>query len=135
MSRDWVADINEMHDHYGFHEKIEQLDPEQMKALLGFRFDFLTEELTEGLNAESAEDIVDAIIDLCVVAIGTLDAFNINAYRAWDRVLAANMAKRVGIKPSRPNPLGLPDLIKPDGWEGPSHAGNHGRLTEVFDAT
>ncbi len=41
------------------------------------------------------------------------------------------MAKERGIKPERPNPLGLPDLIKPAGWVAPSHADNHGLLTEV----
>ena len=78
-----------------------------------------------------AEEIVDGLIDLCVVAIGTLDALGVNSYDAWNRVLAANMAKQVGVKPSRPNPLGLPDLIKPEGWEAPSHAGNHGLLTRL----
>jgi len=38
------------------------------------------------------------------------------------------MTKEVGIKASRPNPLGLPDLIKPEGWQPPSHQGNHGLL-------
>ena len=36
----------------------------------------------------------------------------VDAYTAWDRVHAANMTKQVGVKPSRPNPLGLPDLTK-----------------------
>ena len=83
-------------------------------------------------NAESAEDIVDALIDLCVVAIGTLDCFNVDADEAWCRVLDANMKKVPGVKESRPNPLGLPDLIKPEGWVAPNHGGNHGRLTEIF---
>ena len=46
----------------------------------------------------------------------------------WDAVHAANMAKVVGVKPSRPNPLGVPDLIKPEGWTAPDHTGNHGIL-------
>jgi len=44
------------------------------------------------------------------------------------------MNKQVGIKASRPNPLGLPDLIKPEGWVGPDHTGNHGLLTKAFEA-
>jgi predicted HAD superfamily Cof-like phosphohydrolase len=82
-------------------------------------------------DQKQAEDIVDAMIDLCVVAIGTLDAFQINAGLAWDVVHEANMNKEVGIKPSRPNPLGLPDLIKPEGWTPPSHAHNHGLLSKL----
>lgn len=129
---DWVDDINYMHYHYKFHPAIEKLDRDKLIALLKFRVDFLDEELTELKTAETAEDVVDALIDLCVVAIGTLDQFGVDAYRAWDAVMKANMAKAVGIKPERPNPLGLPDLIKPPGWTAPSHEGNHGRLAEVF---
>ena len=70
--------------------------------------------------------VVDGLIDLCVVAIGTLDAMGVNVHKAWDEVLTANMAKEVGVKESRPNPLGLPDLIKPEGWIAPVHFPNHG---------
>ena len=66
---------------------------------------------------------------MCVIAIGTLDAFNIDAQKAWEQVQTANMAKEVGVKESRPNPLGLPDLVKPKNWKAPSHADNHGYLT------
>jgi predicted HAD superfamily Cof-like phosphohydrolase len=82
---------------------------------------------------DNAEEIVDALIDLCVVAIGTLDAYGVNSYKAWDEVHAANMNKEVGIKESRPNPLGLPDLIKPEGWTAPSHAGNHGLIAKIYE--
>ena len=141
MSKNWVKDINKMHAHYGVHEALSQLDADKLRTFLKFRVDFLQEELDEmraALEAgddvpNRAEDVVDALIDLCVVAIGTLDAFSVNSYKAWDEVLKANMKKKVGIKESRPNPLGLPDLIKPEGWKAPSHAGNHGSLTDIFD--
>jgi predicted HAD superfamily Cof-like phosphohydrolase len=96
----------------------------------------LQEELDEMKNASKnndAEEIVDALIDLCVVAIGTLDAYGVNAYKAWDEVHAANMTKEVGVKASRPNPLGLPDLIKPEGWKAPSHQGNHGLVAKIYE--
>ena len=82
-------------------------------------------------NTDNPEEIVDALIDLCVVAIGTMDAFNIDAHRAWKEVFRANMEKEVGVKASRPNPLGLPDLVKPEGWVGPSHKGNYGYLNFI----
>ena len=72
------------------------------------------------------------MIDLCVVAIGTLDAYQVDCLEAWNRVLDANMAKEIGIKHSRPNPLGLPDLIKPEGWIAPTHADNVGLLAKAF---
>lgn len=127
----WPADIAEMHRFYGFHEKVKDFDPDTLKQLLEFRIKFLKEELRELEEAKSAEDVVDACIDLCVVAIGTLDLFGVDAEVAWDEVNIANMTKQVGIKASRPNPLGLPDLIKPEGWEPPCHDGNHGRLSEI----
>jgi hypothetical protein len=63
--------------------------------------------------------------------IGTLDAFGIDSEKAWDEVLKANMKKEVGVKETRPNPLGLPDLIKPEGWTAPSHEDNHGKLHNI----
>jgi NTP pyrophosphatase (non-canonical NTP hydrolase) len=137
MSRDWVKDIHEMHDKYGV---IEWMSAEKNKHLnnefLKFRLQFLYEELqetTEAWTHGNSEEIVDGLIDLCVVAIGTLDAFGVDAYTAWDKVLTANMNKQPGVKLERSNPLGLPDLIKPDNWEAPSHKDNHGQLSLCFD--
>ena len=127
MSKDWVSDIADMHTKYGVNEKVREFDKEKLEKFLEFRISFLQEELDELKdNKGNPEEVVDALVDLCVVAIGTLDAFDVDAYAAWDRVHEANMAKEVGVKPSRPNPLGLPDLIKPEGWTAPSHEGNHG---------
>lgn len=131
MLNDWVGDIADMHDHYEVRDKVEQFDAEKLRKFLEFRVKFLEEEMTELKDAGEAEDVVDALIDLCVVAIGTLDLFGVDANKAWDVVHAANMAKQVGVKASRPNPLGLPDLIKPEGWKAPSHEDNHGMLERV----
>lgn len=129
MSKDWFSDINYMHNHYGFHAAIAKMDKETLQKFLQFRIDFIREELNElEDNKENPEEVVDALIDICVVAIGTLDAFNVDAHQAWDEVLKANMNKQVGVKEGRPNPLGLPDLMKPEGWTAPNHSGNHGKL-------
>jgi len=129
----WVQDIAEMHTKYGFNEVFRSLSPDKLKALLKFRLDFLKEELTEAYEAKSADDIVDAMIDLIVVAIGTLNAYDVNPNIAWNRVHKANMAKEVGIKAGRPNPLGLPDLVKPPGWTAPTHVDNVGLLEKIYD--
>lgn len=127
--KDWVKDIHDMHAYYGMHEKFEQFDEEKKRLFLEFRAKFIDEELNELFdNLDNPEEVVDALIDICVVAIGTLDAFGIDSHKAWDEVLRANMTKQVGIKEGRPNPLGLPDLTKPKDWVGPSHEGNHGKL-------
>jgi len=133
MSKDWVKDIQDMQNKYQTRDWVANNanDINKLKAFLRFRIDFLEEELTETRNAQKvidSEEIVDGLVDLCVVAIGTLDAFGVDPYKAWDAVLEANMAKEVGVKEGRPNPLGVPDLMKPEGWTAPSHEGNHGVL-------
>jgi predicted HAD superfamily Cof-like phosphohydrolase len=120
-----------MHYKFGVHQWIiENInDKEKLSKFLEFRMNFLREELNETQSAidnKDPQEIVDGLIDLCVVAIGTLDAFGVDAQRAWDEVHKANMTKQPGVKESRPNPLGLPDLIKPEGWTGPDHDNNTG---------
>jgi hypothetical protein len=133
MSNNWAHDIMIMHEKYGVFDKVQAFDKEKLNKFLEFRIKFLEEEMNELSTAETADDVVDALIDLCVVAIGTLDLFDVDARLAWDEVHKANMNKMVGIKPSRPNPLGLPDLIKPEGWIAPSHKDNIGLLGLLFD--
>lgn len=135
----WPSDIYDMHTKFSVRDVVANLDKEKLAKFLEFRLNFLQEELDEAKEAAAsgdasrAEDIVDAMIDLCVVAIGTLDAFKVDPYTAWNRVHAANMQKEPGIKPERPNPLGLPDLIKPAGWVAPSHADNTGILGRLYE--
>jgi predicted HAD superfamily Cof-like phosphohydrolase len=144
MSTNWVQDIADMHQKYGVNPVVRNFDKDKLEAFLKFRIDFLQEELDEMRNAvanrqasaldtaNASDDVVDALIDLCVVAIGTLDAFDVNAYEAWDRVHKANMNKEVGVKASRPNPLGLPDLVKPEGWVAPTHKDNLGLVVKAL---
>ena len=136
MSVNWVNDINEMQRKYGVHDWMRHATPFQLKKYLEFRLDFIKEEYDETKEAiimHDVEEIVDGLIDMCVVAIGTLDAMGVDAHRAWNEVLTANMAKEVGVKESRPNPLGIPDLIKPEGWTAPVHFPNHGFMPSAFE--
>ncbi len=133
MSDNWAKDIQDMQ--YKFKTKLwmfnNQNNQEALDKYLEFRLQFLNEELREteaAFTNRDAEEIVDGLIDLCVVAIGTLDAFGVDANKAWNEVLKANLSKEVGIKPERPNPLGLPDLVKPEGWQAPNHEDNHGKF-------
>ena len=88
-------------------------------------------ELREAFETNNHDEIVDAHIDLCVVALGTLDLFDVDVNEAWNRVHNANMTKEAGVKPGRPNPLNLPDLLKPAGWTAPTHADNIGLLEKI----
>ena len=133
MSKNWVEDIHLMQGKYLTRQWVEN-NPEKLRKFLEFRVAFLRKGLMEteaAVTNNDAEEIVDGLIDLCVVAIGTLDAFGVDPYKAWDEALKANMNKEVGRKPSRPNPLGVPDLIKPADWYQPSHEGNHGKLSNL----
>ena len=137
LSNNWVKDIHDMHTKFGVRDWFEanKGDAKLMDKYLRFRLSMCKEELDEtlaALEAENPEEIVDGLIDLCVFAIGTLDVFGVDAAAAWDQVYKANMDKSPGVKPGRPNPFGLPDLIKPGGWQPPSHKGNHGDLDKAL---
>ena len=119
MSQNWVKDMNDMHAKFGVREVVSKMDANKLAEFLEFRIGCLQEELDELKAARNGDDAVDALIDLSVFAIGTLDLFDIDAEMAWNRVYNANISKEVGIKEARPNPMGLPDLIKPAGWIAP----------------
>ncbi len=128
---DWAADINRMHSKFGVHRWFEENKDNKklMAEYLRFRLNMCKEELYEtfdALDERDPEELVDGLIDMCVFAIGTLDVFGVDANEAWDRIYDANMAKSPGVKEGRPNPFGLPDLLKPEGWQAPNHEGNHG---------
>ena len=155
MSYNWSKDINDMHHKFGVKDWFEanKGDTQLMAKYLTFRMNMCLEELLETAEAADMdlvvnedgkyefvgdvaktdpEEIVDGLIDMCVFAIGTLDVFGVDATAAWQKVYNANMAKSVGVKEGRPNPFGLPDLMKPDGWVAPSHEGNHGDLKKAL---
>jgi len=138
MSSDWVNDMYMMHNKFGVRDWFEanKDNKDLMRKYLTFRLLMCQEELSEtmaAVNNGDAEEIVDGLIDLCVFAIGTLDVFGVDAKAAWDQVYEANMVKSPGVKPGRPNPFGLPDLLKPSGWTPPTHEGNHGDFEKALD--
>ena len=138
MSNNWFKDMQDMHKKYGVDKWMndeKKSDWSRLSKFMQFRLAMMQEELDEtkmAFDDKNAEEMVDGIIDLCVFAIGTLEVFGVDANKAWDEVYKANMSKEVGIKEGRPNPLGLPDLVKPEGWTGPEHKGNHGNITDSF---
>ncbi len=133
----WYDDIRKMHQKFEVDLWILDEDPDgqRYKELMKLRMRMLAEEFNETLQAylnSDSEEMVDGLIDLCVIAIGTLDIAGVDADQAWKTVFRANMDKRVGVKPGRPNPLGLPDLVKPDDWIGPTHMDNLGDLERIL---
>ncbi len=131
----WPNDIRIMHNKFQVHNWLDDSTPEARKGLMKLRMRMLTEEFAETMDAYlqgDAEEMIDGLIDLCVIAIGTLDIAGVDPQAAWSEVYCANISKDVGVKPGRPNPLGLPDLVKPSGWTPPSHKNNHGILGEFL---
>lgn len=88
-----------------------------------FRVKHLQEELIEthaAMAEGDMEGIVDGVIDLVYVALGTLVEMGVAAGVAFDEVHAANMAKKRGMT-KRPGSLGY-DAVKPEGWSPPNLA-------------
>jgi predicted HAD superfamily Cof-like phosphohydrolase len=128
-------DMNLMHRHYGVKEIIENLSPTLLNEFIQFRIGCLYEEMQEINDAhEQCDDdgVVDGIVDLVVFAIGTLELMNVDFAEAWWRVFEANMNKKLGIKESRPNPFGLPDLVKGPDFVSPQHKDNIGLLETAY---
>lgn len=131
----WPADIADMHQKFKVNEVVSRLSDSELRDYLKFRLDMVQEEVNEARTAYEegdADGVVDALIDNIVFAIGTLDAFGVDPYTAWNRVHQANMSKEAGVKPGRPNPYGFPDLLKPEGWTAPSHEDNVGMIPRAL---
>lgn len=133
-------DIRVMHDKFGVTKWVadNKEKPELLKAFLEFRIKSMMAEewaeLNEAFENKDSEEIIDGIIDLIVFGTTILDAFGVNGQEAWDRVYKANMAKEPGVKPGRPNPWGLPDMIKdPNTWIAPTHSDNTGIINKCFE--
>ena len=134
---DLVNDMYMLHNKFGVNEWFETNadDKELMKAYLAFRMSMIKEEYDETMEAiesKDAEEVVDGLIDMVVFALGTLDIFGVDTDKAWSAVYDANWSKSPGVKPGRPNPFGMPDMIKPEGWKAPTHEGNHGDITNAL---
>jgi len=137
-------DIRKMHEKFETLEKVELMDGETLKKFVQFRINFIEEELDElksayetlllcddNLKQTYRSEIVDALVDIIVVSLGTIDLLRISPYAAWSEVMDANMLKVPGFNSKRPNPFGLPDLIKPWNWQAPDHKKNVGLLEKI----
>lgn len=133
------TDIKKMHDKFGVTEwvKTNADDKELMREFLNFRITKMMAEEWDELNVaykdKNAEEIVDSIIDLIVFGVTILDAFGVDGEKAWNDVYLANMAKEPGVKEGRPNPFGLPDMIKDaKTWKAPYHGDNVGKINDAL---
>ena len=142
LKSEWLSDINDMHYKFGATEWVEDMYRSKnykiLNDFLAFRLDFLEEEFEETQAAflnKDHKEVVDGLIDLIVIAIGTLDLFKCDADVAWDKIHHSNMAKEPGANKSRKNPFGLPDMVKPKGWKSPNITKEDcGMLFDIFES-
>lgn len=123
---DLVEDVAAFHRRFGLPiaGPPRTVDP----ATHDFRVRFLREELDEYVDAQAAGDlegILDALLDLVYVAIGTLHFHGMGevADEAWRRIQRANMAKVRGKNDGSDSKRRSPfDVVKPKGWTAPDHS-------------
>lgn len=120
---DLIEDVEQFHDKFKLEKRLlnTPVDPDLMKV----RIRFLAEELKE-VNKAAAEgdleEVLDGLVDLVYVAVGTAFLFNLDFPNAWKNVQEANMAK-VQASADNPGKRGYArDIVKPPGWKKPDHA-------------
>lgn len=108
--------VKSMHKKFGLDNQTgpTKLD-EQEKA---FRINALQEELNEYEHAQTLVDEYDALLDLIVFAVGTLERQGFPLLAGFEKVMEANMAKEVGQNGSKRGGFKR-DLVKPPGWTAP----------------
>ena len=119
----YFKDIQYMHSK----QEIEYVgEPRDLpEEILELRLACLKEEYEEYLKAvkeNNRHEILDSLVDICVVAIGTAAQHGFDFDEAWDRVLAANLKKYAAKTPEdieRSKRKIYGDLVKPKGWEAP----------------
>lgn len=107
--------IKQMHTKFG-------ITSEQVpfsKTEKEFRICAMREEIDEYIESETKEDELDAIVDLVVFALGTLERQGMLEVfdEAFKRVMIANCKKEIGQNQKRGS-FQL-DLVKPEGWTAP----------------
>ena len=149
---DPMRDMAEFHEHFGLEYRGR---PRALPAdLSDFRNGFLDEELGEYKGHQAAaydettrapttrdqanythhlEHALDGLVDLVYVALGTAYLHGFDFRTAWQRVHRANMQKvrkaRATGATHDSGRAGAFDVVKPEGWEPPTHKD----LVEVND--
>lgn len=109
-----------------FHEKYELVNEGAPTVLseemADFRIGFMNEEWQEYCDAHAINDLegmLDALVDLVYVALGTAYLHGFDFNEAFRRVHEANMLK-VRAERSGDSKRGSQyDVVKPEGWEPP----------------
>jgi NTP pyrophosphatase (non-canonical NTP hydrolase) len=118
MSKDMLGLVEEFQEKFGliYRGPPRDIEPYELSAS---RIDHMDEELREYMRAwqdHDLEKMLDALVDLTYVVLGTALMHGFNMREAFRRVHLANM-KKVRAEPEKGrHPW---DVVKPDGWEPP----------------
>ena len=133
-----LNDIKEMHNKFQVTEFIKNNSDNKLllKKFLKFRLDFIKEELNETFDAyfnKNDVEVLDGLIDILVVTLGTLDAFKCDTYKAWENIHSSNMSKTPGVNLTRPNNFSLPDMVKGKNFKKPEINNYTGLLKNILN--
>lgn len=133
-----LDNIKEMHNKFQVTDFIKNNEDNKtlLKKYLKFRLDFIKEELNETFDAYTDKndvEVLDGLIDIIVVTLGTLDAFKCNTPEAWKNIHNSNMSKTPGINLTRPNNFSLPDMVKGKNFKKPELKNYTGLLKNILN--
>lgn len=114
---------------YEFNTKLLNVKTGNPKSLTKPEFDWLLgalfeeiEELRVAHDKNQIVDAVDALIDLSYFAIGGLVRMGLTEKQmkeVFQVIHQSNMAKKSGVKESRPQDGSIADAVKPANWQAP----------------
>ena len=122
MKKPNVPFVNEVEDFNNLMSKPNNYTPViPEKKEWQFVYDFVLEELEEYKQACEKGDIVeilDALVDICYVAMGTAWLMGLPFEKAWKEVQRSNMEKI-----RQASDRSEFDVVKPEGWKKPDIKG------------
>jgi predicted HAD superfamily Cof-like phosphohydrolase len=132
-----INDIKEMHNKFQVTEFINSNSDNKLllQKFLKFRLDFIKEELDETFDAyfnRNDVEVLDGLIDILVVTLGTLDVFKCDTPKAWENIHNSNMSKTPGVNLTRPNNFSLPDMVKGKNFKKPDIKNYTGLLKQIL---
>jgi len=132
-----INDIKEMHNKFQVTEFINNNSDNKLllQKFLKFRLDFIKEELDETFDAyfnRNDVEVLDGLIDILVVTLGTLDVFKCDTPKAWENIHNSNMSKIPGVNLTRPNNFSLPDMVKGKDFKKPDIKNYTGLLKQIL---
>lgn len=115
---DMLKDVNDFHNLFGF--EMRKIGEEPNSNLLNFRLKFMAEKLEQvnvAMGRKDMAEVLNSVVDLTYVALGTAWLLNLNFPLAWVYVHDANMKKERAVGASEQGSDF--NIVKPDGWKKP----------------